>query len=212
MLVVLLIVFVLRQRRWGEVSSKYRTTPSRPFELSSNRSDVCRCIVQCQLVPAKDDLNAIYPVPLEPSQSRLKLTKEGHDCSDGSLRPAICVVQLRRARVGELEQLGDAGECDLLQGLCLGRGIGRSGVYEREMRHGVKGRGTAVYFGLRELARARCHRETVWEVERMGRGVRREVDQERCSVCSVRYYTCVVGCIEQIGLGGFDQPGGDACR
>jgi len=38
--------------------------------------------------------------------------------------------------------------------------------------------GTAVYFGRCELARAGCHREVVWEVQRMGRSVRREVNQE----------------------------------
>ena len=49
-------------------------------------------------------------------------------------------------------------------------------------------RGSAVYYGLCELARARCHREAVWEVQRMGRTVRREVNQERGSRPERRWF------------------------
>ena len=49
-------------------------------------------------------------------------------------------------------------------------------------------RGSAVYFGLCELARAGCHREAVWEVQRMGRSVRREVNQEGSSRPERRWF------------------------
>jgi len=101
MLVILLGIFILR---WGEPSDGYRPVTSRPFELSSNRRNLCCRIVLRQLILTDDDPNVIHPAPLERSQRRPELA-DNH--SDDGLRPAIRVVQLRCIRAGQIEELGD---------------------------------------------------------------------------------------------------------
>jgi len=97
MLVILLGTFI---PHWGEPSDGYRPTTSRPFELSSNT------VVASYSANSSRPTTTLTPYTRHRSNA-LNVILSSRNRSDGCLRPAIRVVQLRCARAGQLEELGD---------------------------------------------------------------------------------------------------------